>query len=212
MRLVLPRLYVILDASLSSLEETACAELLAGCGVRLVQYRNKRAPARELVTGARRLAEFFRPRGISFLVNDRPDVALLAGATGVHVGQEDLEVEEARRVLGPEKWVGVSTHNREQVIRADRSPAGYIAVGPVFPTSTKENPDPVVGLALIREARSLTSKPIVAIGGITLERAAEVVAAGADSVVVVSDIWRAPDPRRRIAQYQKVLVSGAAAA
>ena len=212
MRLVLPRLYVILDASLSSLEETACAELLAGCGVHLVQYRNKRAPARELVTGARRLAEFFRPRGITFLVNDRPDVALLAGATGVHVGQEDLEVEEARRVLGPEKWLGVSTHNREQVIRADRSPAGYIAVGPVFPTSTKENPDPVAGLALIREARSLTSKPIVAIGGITLERAAEVVAAGADSVVVVSDIWRAPDPRRRIAQYQKVLVSGAAAA
>src|SRR2546426_2030755 len=178
----------------------------------LFRSRNKRAPARELVTGARRLAEFFRPRGISFLVNDRPDVALLAGATGVHVGQEDLEVEEARRVLGPEKWLGVSTHNREQVIRADRSPAGYIAVGPVFPTSTKENPDPVVGLALIREARSLTSKPIVAIGGITLERAAEGVAAGADSGVVGSGIWRAPDPRRRIAQYQKVLVSGAAAA
>ncbi len=211
MRLVLPRLYVILDASLSSLEETACAELLAGCGVHLVQYRNKRAPARELVTGARRLAEFFRPRGITFLVNDRPDVALLAGATGVHVGQEDLEVEEARKILGLEKWVGVSTHNREQIIRAGQSSADYIAVGPVFPTTTKENPDPVVGMELIREARSLTSKPIVAIGGITLERAAEVVAADADSVVVVSDIWGAPDPQRRIGQYQKVLVAGAAA-
>ena len=212
MRLVLPRLYVILDAGLLPSEELDCAKMLADCGVRLVQYRNKTAPARELLRITRRLSAFFQSKEVSFIVNDRPDVACLAGATGVHVGQEDLAVEDARRFVGAEKWVGVSTHNLEQIRLAAPTSADYIAVGPVFPTATKANPDPVVGTKLIREARAITDKPLVAIGGITLERAREVFAAGADSVVVVSDIWRAPDPRQRVEQYLKLFAGAVTAA
>ena len=211
MRLVLPRLYVILDASLPHGREMASVPMLAKSGVRLVQYRNKAAPASVVLRVSRRLAVYFQPRGVTFLVNDRPDVALFAGAAGVHVGQEDLGVEDARRLVGQGKWVGVSTHNLEQLRHATETSADYIAVGPIFPTTTKENPDPVVGTKFIRQARALTDKPIVAIGGITLERAPEVLAAGADSLVVLSDIWRAPDPRARIQQYQDLLAAGEAA-
>lgn len=212
MRLVLPRLYVILDAARLPWEELTCALVLAESSVRLVQYRNKTASAGELLRASRELAEFFRGRGVWLVVNDRPDVALLAGAAGVHVGQEDLSVADARRLVGSETWVGVSTHDEEQFRRALATSADYIAVGPVFPTETKENPSPVVGVEFIRRARALTDRPIVAIGGITLERASEVLAAGADSLAVVSDIWRAPDPRQRIRQYQELIAASAAAA
>lgn len=212
MRLVLPRLYVILDAGLLPTGELNCAKMLAECGVRLVQYRNKRAPARELLRISRQLAEFFETKDVSFIVNDRPDVACLAGAAGVHVGQEDLSVEDARGFVGPGKWVGVSTHNREQIRRAAASSADYVAVGPIFSTGTKENPDPVVGTELIREARAMTAKPLVAIGGITLDRTREVLEAGADAVAVLSDIWQAPEPKRRIEEYVKLFASGKAAA
>ena len=205
MRLVLPRLYVILDAALLTIPETECARKFADAGVRLLQYRNKSASSRELFESSRRLSSQLAPQGLSFVVNDRADVASLAEATGVHVGQEDLSVEAARRVVGTEKWVGVSTHNLEQFERAAATSADYIAVGPVFSTSTKANPDPVVGIDFIRRIRALTNKPIVAIGGITLDRAAEVIRAGADSVAVVSDILRAPDPGRRARQYIALL-------
>ena len=205
MRLVLPRLYVILDAALVTTSETGCAQRLADAGVRLIQYRNKVACARELLESSKKLAELLLPRGITFVVNDRADVAALAEANGVHVGQEDLGVEEARRVVGAGKIVGVSTHNLEQFRRAAASSADYIAVGPIFTTATKENPDPVVGIELIRTVRTLTDKPIVAIGGITLERAAETIEAGADSVAVISDILRAPDPGTRARQYIALL-------
>jgi thiamine-phosphate pyrophosphorylase len=141
------------------------------------------------------------PKGVSFFVNDRADVAFLAGASGVHVGHDDLDVEQARRVVGSDKLVGVSTHNLEQLARAAASSADYIAVGPVFSTSSKANPDPVVGVDFIRRVRSLTDKPIVAIGGITLERAAAVIEAGADSVAVISGILSAPNPAQRARQY-----------
>jgi len=142
---------------------------------------------------------------VSLFVNDRPDVAFLAGATGVHVGQDDLDVEQARRVIGCDKLVGVSTHNLEQFERAAASSADYIAVGPVYSTSTKADPDPVVGVDFLRRVRALTDKPIVAIGGITLERAAAVIEAGADCVAVISGILSAPDPRERARQYIKTL-------
>jgi thiamine-phosphate pyrophosphorylase len=138
-------------------------------------------------------------------VNDRPDVAFLAGASGVHVGQDDLEVEQARRVLGEDKLVGVSTHNLDQFERAAKSSADYIAVGPVFGTFSKANPDPVVGLDFLCRVRALTDKPIVAIGGITLDRAAAVIEAGADAVAVISGILNAPDPFERAKQYLKTL-------
>jgi thiamine-phosphate pyrophosphorylase len=205
MCLVLPRLYVILDAALITSSERDCALRLAEVGVRLLQYRNKSAPARRYLASSRELAELLVPRGVSFFVNDRPDVAFLASATGVHVGQEDLDAEQARRVIGPDKLVGVSTHSLEQFERAAASSADYIAVGPVFNTSTKANPDPAVGLDLLRSVRSLTDKPIVAIGGITLERAASAIEAGADSVAVISGILSASDPAQRAREYINTL-------
>lgn len=212
MRLVLPRLYVILDAALITSPERDCALSLAEAGVRLLQYRNKSAPALQYLERSRELAEALSPRGVSFFVNDRPDVAFLAGATGVHVGQDDLDVEEARRVIGPDKLVGVSTHNLEQFERAAASSADYIAMGPVFATLSKANPDPVVGLDFISKARQLTDKPVVAIGGITLERAASVIEAGADSVAVISGILSAPDPVHRARQYIETLEAAKRAA
>ena len=205
MRLVLPRLYVILDSGLLTIPAQDCAQELAGAGVRLLQYRNKVAPARELLISSRNLASLLTPLGVSFLVNDRPDVAVLAGASGVHVGQDDLEAEQARELVGKEKWVGVSTHNLEQFQKAAATSADYIAVGPVFSTSSKANPDPVIGTEFVRRARGLTEKPIVAIGGITLESAASVIEAGADCVAVISDILLAPDRGRRARQYLELL-------
>jgi thiamine-phosphate pyrophosphorylase len=152
------------------------------------------------------------PKGVTFFVNDRPDVAFLAGATGVHVGQADLDVEQARLVVGSDKLVGVSTHNLEQFERAADSTADYIAIGPVFSTTSKTNPDPVVGVDFIRRVRSLTDKPIVAIGGITLERAATLIEAGADSVAVISGIFSAPNPAKRARQYLETLGSAKHAA
>jgi thiamine-phosphate pyrophosphorylase len=205
MRLVLPKLYVILDAALLTTPEKDCARRLANVGVRLLQYRNKKAPARELLHTSRELSELLRPRGVLFIVNDRPDVAFLSGADGVHVGQEDLGVEQTRTVAGPGKWVGVSTHNLAQFRAAAATSADYIAVGPIFSTSTKANPDPVVGTEFIRQVRELTDKAIVAIGGITLDRAAGVIEAGADGVAVGSDILGAADPGARARQYIEML-------
>ena len=205
MRLVLPRLYVILDAALVAIPETECAERLAASGVRLLQYRNKRASARELFESSKRLSSLLIPKGVTFVVNDRADVAAAAEASGVHVGQEDLRVEAARSVIGEGKLLGISTHNVEQFKDAAATSADYVAVGPVFSTLTKANPDPVVGIEFIRRVRPLTDKPIVAIGGITLERAAEVIQAGADSVAVISDILLAPDAGLRARQYIELL-------
>src|SRR5215469_9567565 len=205
MRLVLPQLYVILDAALLTTPQRECARQLVEAGVRLLQYRNKGASGRHLLENAKQLAAELIPRGVTFIVNDRSDVAALSGASGVHVGQEDLNVEEARSVVGRDRLVGVSTHNRAQFEQAAATSADYIAVGPVFSTSTKANADPVVGTELIREVRPLTDKPLVAIGGITLERAADLVRAGAQSVAVTSDILRAPDPADRARQFIKIL-------
>lgn len=210
MRPLLPRLYVIMDASFVGPAERAFAEMLADSGVGLVQYRGKSVRARELLHSSLRLAEFFRARGVRFLVNDRPDVASLARADGVHVGQEDLSVEEARAVVGPGRWVGVSTHTLDQFRCAAATSADYIAVGPAFPTSTKQNPDPVVGLDFIRQVRALSEKPIVAIGGITLDRAAAVIEAGADSVAVLGDICAAPNPAAQVARYLERLAAAPA--
>jgi thiamine-phosphate pyrophosphorylase len=203
--LVLPRLYVILDASLLKESETECAAKLVAAGVRLLQYRNKEASARELLEKSRAIAELVCPQGVMFFVNDRPDVAYLAGADGVHVGQHDLGADAARKVIGKDKLVGVSTHNLEQFSAAAATSADYITVGPVFETRTKANPDPIVGADLVRRARAMTDTPIVAIGGITLEWASDIIAAGADSVAVISDILLAQDPAARAAKYVALL-------
>jgi thiamine-phosphate pyrophosphorylase len=203
-RLVLPRLYVILDATLLTISAIDCAQELAETGVRLMQYRHKYAPAAEMLKVSKQLASTLQSQGITFIVNDRPDVAAMAYASGVHVGQDDLGVEATRSLVG-EKIIGISTHNSDQFQRAVDSSADYIAVGPIFATSSKANPDPVVGTELIRRVRDLTDKPIVAIGGIKLENAAAVIEAGADSVSVISDVLCASDRCERAKQYLDLL-------
>ncbi|HLJ22566.1 MAG TPA: thiamine phosphate synthase [Candidatus Acidoferrales bacterium] len=201
MNLVFPRLYAIIDPTLLTISELELAEALAGSGVELIQYRNKTASSRQFFEISRKLSSFLKPRGVRFVVNDRADIALLADAGGVHVGQDDLGVEDARAIVGPGRWVGFSTHSLEQVAAADATSADYIAFGPIFPTVTKKNPDPVVGTALLRKARELTRKPLVAIGGITLDRAAEVYRAGADSLAVIRDLISVPNPAVRAREY-----------
>ncbi len=205
MRLVLPRLYVILDSALLTIPVQDCAQELADAGVRLLQYRSKTEHALNLLNSSRKLASLLLPMGVTFIVNDRPDVAVLSESSGVHVGQEDLDVEATRGLVGNEKWIGVSTHNLEQFREAAATSADYIAVGPVFATSSKANPDRVIGTEFIRRVRDLSDKPIVAIGGITLESAASVIAAGADCVAVISDVLRAPDRGLRARQYLETL-------
>ena len=201
MGLLLPRLYVILDAALIPEPASQIATKLIDAGVRLLQYRAKSASARDTLETAKQLAQIARSANVTFFLNDRPDIAHLAQADGVHVGQEDLTVEQARSIVGPDRWVGVSTHNRQQFAQAAATSADYVAIGPIFATTSKANPDPVVGLDLLRELRPLTKKPIVAIGGIRLEHAAEVIEAGADSVAVISDILKAPDPAQQARQF-----------
>ena len=207
MNLVFPPLYAIIDAALLKTSELSFAEMMAESGVELLQYRNKRATSRELFEASQsisaRLSRLARrgeyePR---FIVNDRADITRLVNAQGVHVGQEDLSVEEARAVVGRDRWVGVSTHTLEQLDAADKTSADYIAFGPIFPTRSKENPDPVVGLELLREVRQRTRKPLVAIGGITLEQAADVFRAGADSLAVAGDLIRSENPAARARQF-----------
>jgi thiamine-phosphate pyrophosphorylase len=186
-----------------STEETA--KQLIEAGVRILQYRSKGGTAREMLEVSRSVAAVAAESHATFFVNDRPDVACLSGASGVHVGQTDLSVEDARAVIGANKWIGVSTHNEAQFRAAINTSADYVAVGPIFSTSSKENPDPVVGTEFIRRVRGLTAKPIVAIGGIRLQRVAEVIKAGADSVAVVSDILTAENPGTRARQFLEKL-------
>jgi len=199
----LPRLYAILDASYFSDSQilfSTAEELLAG-GVTLLQYRNKSGNAREMLEQARELKR--RLDGVKLIMNDRADLCLAAGFDGVHVGQEDLSPEGARKVAGTILWLGVSTHNPEQIEEADKTSADYIAIGPVFSTASKANPDPVVGLEGVRQARALTRKPLVAIGGINRANCRSVIEAGADSVAVISDLMR--EPRKSAEDFLRIL-------
>ena len=181
------------------------ARELLSAGVRLIQFRDKRGSSRQLYETCVELKALLRDSGCSLVVNDRADVARAMDAEGVHLGQDDLPVEMARRVLGPDKWIGFSTHSIDQVVEADRTTADYLAFGPIFPTASKENPDPVVGLEGLRQARRATGKPLVAIGGVTLQNAREVLAAGADSLAVIGDLLNAPDLRGRAREFLSVL-------
>lgn len=204
MKLVFPRLYAIMDAVLLRTSELAFAQMLAESGVELIQYRNKQASSRNLFQISKNLISFLRRQGVRLVVNDRPDVAAMAGTDGVHVGRQDLGVAEARKVCGDALLVGISTHTLEQVREADQTSADYVAVGPIFATTTKEKPDPTVSVEFVLRARALTKKPLVAIGGITVENAAEVYRAGADSVAVARDLICAADPAKRARQYLEV--------
>ncbi len=206
----LPRLYVIADAGTLRAREVdlrAFAEELRAAGVGLVQWRSKDGSPQEVLAGADVLREVFAGSGCQLMMNDRVDLAVLAGFDGVHVGQGDVGVGDARMVLrgawgkderrghggGTEETqrgvVGVSTHTEEQVREADQMDTDYVAVGPVFATGTKADAEPVIGLEGVRRVRVLTRKPLVAIGGITLDNAASVLAAGADAVAVISGLF-----------------------
>jgi thiamine-phosphate pyrophosphorylase len=201
--ITLPRLYTIIDTvmlKMHGLEIAHFADQLRAAGVELLQYRDKDGAPQEILRGAAAIREVFDGTECRLIMNDRADLAVLAGWDGVHVGQEDLSPEDARRVIGPARWVGVSTHTDEQVRTANLSCADYIAVGPVFATGTKLDTAPVVGLEGIRRARALTAKPMVAIGGITRENARSVIDAGADSVAVISALITAGEPVEKVAR------------
>jgi thiamine-phosphate pyrophosphorylase len=208
-RLALPPLYVILDAALLPSDPIELTKKLLDAGARLFQYRNKTSSSRELLHASQALCMTARQHGGTFLVNDRADISRLSGASGVHLGQDDLSVAAARAVVGTDCLIGLSTHNLRQFAAAVESSADYIAVGPIFSTSGKQNPDAVVGVDFIRTVRKLTTKPIVAIGGITLDRTREVIDAGADSIAVISDILKAKNPADRVRQYLQLIPAAA---
>jgi thiamine-phosphate pyrophosphorylase len=186
---VFPRLYPIVDADLleqHGVQVAYFATQLKAAGIELLQYRDKTGAPQDVLRNAALIREAFAGTGCQLILNDRADLAVLAGWGGVHVGQEDLSLEDARRVVGALRWVGVSTHTEEQVRGADASCADYVAVGPVFATGTKLDTAAVIGLDGVRRARALTAKPIVAIGGITRGNARSVIDAGADSLAVIS--------------------------
>ena len=200
----LPRLYAIVDSSFhpEMAELVSSCEDLRAAGCELLQYRNKDSNARQVLDQARELRQRLGP-SVKLIMNDRADLCLAAQFDGVHIGQNDLLPESARRVIGPNRWLGVSTHNPEQVAEADHTSADYIAIGPVFATASKRNPDPIVGVDGVSRARRLTRKPLVAIGGITRANCPDVIAAGADSVAVISDLIS--DPRKSAEEFLRIL-------
>ena len=206
----LPRVYPILDSAAFGARglrpEAAAAAMIEG-GARILQLRHKAHWGREFFAGAREVARLCREAGVDLVVNDRADFALLLGA-GLHVGQDDLAPRDARKLMGAEAIVGFSSHNARQLCEAGGEPVDYVALGPVFATASKLNPDPVVGLEEIRRCRELLEKPLVAIGGITLQNASAVWRAGADSVAVIAGLLppeaTARSLRRRMEEWQQI--------
>jgi len=192
-----PFAYPIVDAGrLHGRDPAFVVDSLARAGARLIQLRVKGLSDRRWLAMAGAAQAAARASGAYLVVNDRADIARIAGADGLHVGQDDLAGTDARAVVGPGVLLGVSTHNLDQLAAAATEAVDYLAIGPVFPTRTKDNPDPVVGLEMVRRARAATTRPLVAIGGITRANARSVVEAGADGVAVISDLLDAPDLAR----------------
>lgn len=186
----LPKLYPILDTTALERAGVPLLEAAIGmieAGVHILQLRHKGHFSRELFETAAHLAVLCEQARIGFVINDRCDIAKLLNAH-VHVGQDDLLPVFVRQLAGADTIIGLSTHNKEQLVAANLEPVDYHALGPIFGTASKANPDPVVGLEALREWRPLSERPVVAIGGITLENAASVLAAGADSVAVISGL------------------------
>ena len=208
---MLPRFYPILDTELLAryaLSAQEAAEALLGAGARILQFRHKSDFDRQTFSTAERVAELCRRSNATFVVNDRADIALLLDAA-LHVGQDDLAPVDARKVIGDSRALGFSTHNERQLLASKDEPIDYVAIGPIFTTGSKRNPDPVVGIDELRRLRVLAGRPLVAIGGITRHNALEVMNAGADSVAVVGDlIPQDPNPRtirQRAEEWMSVL-------
>jgi len=187
-------LYIILDPSVCP--DCSLPGILmeaATAGARLFQYRNKAASMKEAYAEALLLRKVALDAGVRFIVNDRCDLALAVNADGVHLGQEDLPLDLARKVMGPDKLIGISTHNPDQVREATAGKPDYLGFGPIFKPGSKQDHDPVVGLDGLRAIRRLTSLPVFAIGGIQIDQAGEVIRAGANGVAVISAVLKAPD-------------------
>jgi thiamine-phosphate pyrophosphorylase len=200
--MVFPRLYPIADEGVlgrHGLDVVRFAEGLKTAGVELLQYRNKTGMPQDVLEAASLIRDMFARCACRLILNDRADLTVIAGWDGVHVGQDDLSPEDARRVVGAGRWVGVSTHTEAQVSLADKGCADYVAVGPVFATGTKLDAEPIIGLDGVRRARVLTGKPLVAIGGITRGNARSVIDAGANSVAVISALLAVGEPIEKVA-------------
>ncbi len=183
----LPRIYPLTDVPLSGVSHAEQVKQLSLGGASLVQLREKRMPAREFYEQAKEAVAVAARCGVQLLINDRVDVVLAVGAHGVHLGQDDMPPDAARRLLGPQAVIGYSTHNIEQAIAATKLPIDYLAIGPIFATTTKSDTAPVLGLDGLRTVReAIGAFPLVAIGGITSANAREVIEAGADSIAVIS--------------------------
>jgi thiamine-phosphate pyrophosphorylase len=201
-----PFLYPIVDAgALGGRSAAQVVRDLAAGGARLIQLRAKDVADGAFLEMARAAVEAAVAAGAALVVNDRADVARLASAAGVHVGQDDLPPAACRAVLGESALVGLSTHGLAQIEAGARAPVDYLAVGPVFPTRSKRAPDPVVGPALVRQARALWKGPLVAIGGITPENARDVADAGADGLAVIAGVMAHADLAEAVRRYRRAL-------
>ena len=190
----LPRVYPLTDVPLSGLSHAEQVRLLSLGGATLVQLREKQMSPKEFYEQAKAAVTVAEQCGVQLIINDRVDVVLALDAGGVHLGQDDMPPEAARKLLGPEAIIGHSTHNVEQAIEASKLPIDYLAIGPIFTTATKSDTAPVLGLEGLRAVRqAIGDFPLVAIGGITSTNAPEVIGAGADSVAVISALLNHPD-------------------
>jgi thiamine-phosphate pyrophosphorylase len=200
-----PKLYPITDIRLSRLSHAQQVERFAAGGATLIQLREKIASPRRFYEDALEAMRVAKSLNVQIIINDRVDIAIAVDADGVHLGQDDLPPEKARVLLGENRIIGYSTHDVKQAVAADSMPIDYVAIGPVFQTSTKENPDPVVGLEALRLIKSQITKPLVAIGGITFEEAPSVLQAGADSLAIISDLFSTDDITSRVQEYLQTL-------
>ena len=193
MKFTLPKIYPITDTRISRISHLEQVRRLIAGGARLIQLREKHAPAGDFYDAAVACIEYAHARDVRIIINDRVDIAVAAHADGVHLGQDDLAPNEARRLTGGEALIGFSTHTIEQAQAAIAHAVDYIAIGPIFGTTTKTNPDPVVGLDGLAAVRNAVGDfPLVAIGGITRYNARSVLDAGADCVAVISDLLSDP--------------------
>ena len=195
LKLHLPKIYPLTDTRLSGLTHARQVSALIGGGARFIQIREKNASSDEFYRSVVACIEIAGLYGAKIIVNDRVDIAVAAGAHGAHLGQSDLSPVEARKLLGSEAIIGISTHSIDQAVQALKMPVDYIAFGPVWPTNTKEDPDPVVGVNLLAEVKRNAGRiPVVAIGGIGVSNLAATLSAGADSAAIISDLYRGPEP------------------
>ncbi len=204
----IPAFYPVLDtetAARRGVDVVLTAEAILGAGAGILQFRHKGLLSREVFAELDRVAALCRDARALLVVNDRADIARLTGAA-LHLGQQDLAPADARRVVGAETPIGFSTHNHRQLREAASEPVDYLALGPIFGTVSKQNPDPVVGLDELRRLRPLATRPLVAIGGITRANARSVLAAGADAVAVIGDLFpHDGDVRGRAEEWVRLL-------